>query len=143
MVYQDDDPNDEKTLERELQLLCAARLGESGLRARPSIHINYNYLQPELGREVKEEMESLTADITNFLSEDSEGSISPSKITFSLADHTQDRAKRDGEKGCGEGTAKSKGKKAARATKEENADAGIDDDGNADAGDDMSVEAKW
>jgi len=51
--YKDDDLNDEKTLERALQLLYAARLGESGLRARPSIHINYDYLQSELDEEAK------------------------------------------------------------------------------------------
>ncbi len=51
MVYQDDDLNDEKNLERALQLLYAARLGESGLRARLSIHINYDYLQSDLGKD--------------------------------------------------------------------------------------------
>jgi len=49
--YKEDDLNDEKTLERALQLLYAARLGESGLRARPSIHINYDYLQSDLGKD--------------------------------------------------------------------------------------------
>jgi len=48
MVYEDNNLNGEKTLERAaLQLLCAARLGESGLRARPSIRINYDYLQSD------------------------------------------------------------------------------------------------
>jgi len=51
MVYQDDDLNDEKTLERALQLLYAARLGESGLRVRLSIHIKHDYLQSDLGKE--------------------------------------------------------------------------------------------
>ncbi len=51
MVYKDDDQKDEKTPEHALQLLYAARLGESGLRARPSIHVNYDYLQSELDKE--------------------------------------------------------------------------------------------
>jgi len=81
MVYKDDDLNDEKTLERALQLLYAARLGESGLRARPSIHINYDYLQSALGREAKQEMESFAADITKFLPEDNEASVYPRRRT--------------------------------------------------------------
>ncbi len=81
MEYKEDDLNDEKTLERALQLLYGACLGESGLRARLSIHINYDYLQSALGREANQEMESLAADITKFLPEDHEVSEYPRRRT--------------------------------------------------------------
>ncbi|KAL8655349.1 MAG: hypothetical protein Q9226_003081 [Calogaya cf. arnoldii] len=66
-VYNDDDLDDEDVLNLALRLLYAERVGEGNIRDKPSIHLNYGYLNSEVGKTVQEEMESLQRDVSVFI----------------------------------------------------------------------------
>ncbi|KAL8772460.1 MAG: hypothetical protein Q9209_002412 [Squamulea sp. 1 TL-2023] len=95
-VFTDEDLDDEDTLHRALRLLYAKRVGEGPLRERPSIHVNYDHLRSDIGREVVKEMESAQKDVSIFISEATKRSIDKTAATEGTG---KGEGKADGDEG--------------------------------------------
>ena len=66
ITYEDEDLDDENTLNIALRLLYSERVGGGGLRNKPSIYINYDYIKTEVGKQVTREMADISHRITEF-----------------------------------------------------------------------------